>query len=99
MTLKQFDIHPSTSVHKKFLALTPKWMSSREPDAPLSPVFQYIFFAGQELQACRDEESDPVSLHFLGMSSGSLFPTMEEAKAAAPEFARQVLRFLSNRIT
>ena len=97
--MKHFDLRPSTSVHEKFLELTPTWASGREPNTPLSPYFQYIFFSGLELQAGRDEESDPVSLHFLGMTCGAVFPTMEEAKLAAPEFARQVLRFMAERIT
>ena len=74
------------------------WRSGREPDTPLSPFFQYAFFGGLEMNAGCDEENEAVTLWYAGVSSGPVFPTMDEAKAAAPAFAKQVLAFLSSSI-
>lgn len=63
-------------------------------DTPL--LMQTAWFAGQEMMAITDD-AGAFDLDYLGhISSG--FASMEEAKAAAPTFARGVLERLRNLI-
>jgi hypothetical protein len=72
-----------------------EWRIS-DPEHP--DVYQTIIFAGEEMRAygVEDDEEDelviraPFTLSYFGFKAE--FATMQEAKDAAPEFAREVLR-------
>lgn len=59
-------------------------------------VMQIARFAGQEMMAITDD-AGAFELDYLG-HIGSGFSSIEDAKAAAPEFARVVLERLRNLI-
>lgn len=59
-------------------------------------VMQTARFAGQEMMAITDD-AGAFELDYLG-HIGSGFASIEDAKAAAPEFARAVLERLRNLI-
>lgn len=60
-------------------------------------IMQTAVFAGQQMMAIRDELDLPLTLHYMGFQSKN-FTSMDEAKAAAPEFARAVLAHMSSLI-
>jgi hypothetical protein len=68
-------------------------------DSSHPDVFQSTIFAGEQMVAYGFEDDDadeltitaPFTLSYFGFKATD-FATMEEAKAAAPEFAREVLR-------
>ncbi len=60
-------------------------------------VMQVARFAGQEMIAITDD-AGAFDLLYLGFAARD-FPTMEAAKAAAPEFARRVLGRMLGMIT
>lgn len=70
------------------------WGSHPEGD---SEIMQTAVFAGQQMMAIRDELDLPVNLHYMGFKSQD-FMKMDEAKGAAPEFARAVLAHMSSLI-
>lgn len=59
-------------------------------------VAQHARFAGQDMTAITDD-AGAFDLLYLGYATGG-FQTIEAAKAAAPEFARQVFAHLSSLI-
>lgn len=59
-------------------------------------VAQFARFAGQDMTAITDDAGAFV-LTYLGYQTGG-FQSIEAAKSAAPEFARQVLAHMSNLI-
>lgn len=61
---------------------------------------QYARFAGQEMVATRqvDETTDTYQLHFLGLVASG-FASMEEAKASAASFAKEVFVYLGQMVS
>ena len=60
-------------------------------------VMQLALFAGQEMMAIMMEKEAGFRLGYLGFNQHG-FATMEQAKTAAPAFARGVLKELSDRV-
>lgn len=67
-----------------------RWHAGNEGDGA---VMQIARFAGQEMMAIPDDQGC-FDLHYLGFDWKG-FKSMNEAKAAAPAFARQVLARMS----
>lgn len=61
-----------------------------------SPALSKSRFAGQEMTAITDD-AGAFKLIYLGYQTGG-FPSIESAKSAAPEFARQMLFQMSRLI-
>jgi hypothetical protein len=59
-------------------------------------AMQRALFAGQVMMA-RTDDTSGFDLHYLGFQTGG-FKTIEDAKAAAPAFARKVLGRLAELI-
>ncbi|MGA4422878.1 hypothetical protein ACI2UY_22320 [Ralstonia nicotianae] len=59
-------------------------------------IAQYAHFGGQDMTAITDD-AGAFELLYLGFVTGG-FPTIEAAKAAAPEFARRVFAHMSSLI-
>ncbi|WOF81681.1 hypothetical protein P5704_027785 (plasmid) [Pseudomonas sp. FeN3W] len=63
-----------------------------------SPHFQTALFAGQKLMVIRESDESPVyELHFMNLMTTG-FASMEDAKKAAPDFARSVFDRLKSKI-
>jgi hypothetical protein len=60
-----------------------------------SEILQTANFAGQLMMANIDDAERRFDLHYLGYETCG-FKTMDDAKAAAPEFANTVFRQLSS---
>jgi hypothetical protein len=62
-------------------------------------VVQFARFAGQEMMVTRvsDDEPNVFELHYLGLVASG-FESVDQAKAAASAFAKEVFHYLNNMI-
>jgi hypothetical protein len=87
------EIRLSTAGAWKLEAPQMKWQGE-EPELYVSAQF-----AGEELRAHKDESTDDGTFRLVYLSfEATGFPSMQVAKAAAPEFAKTVLARMSEMI-